>query len=30
MTASIIFCVGPLTILGSINEGLGNGADQLY
>jgi uncharacterized membrane protein YqgA involved in biofilm formation len=29
VTASIIFCVGPLTILGSINEGLGNGADQL-
>ncbi|MFI5426119.1 DUF554 family protein [Aeromicrobium sp. UC242_57] len=24
-----MFCVGPLTILGSINEGLGNGADQL-
>jgi uncharacterized membrane protein YqgA involved in biofilm formation len=29
VTASIVFCVGPLTILGSINEGLGNGADQL-
>ena len=25
-----MFCVGPLTVLGSINEGLGNGADQLY
>jgi uncharacterized membrane protein YqgA involved in biofilm formation len=29
VTASIIFCVGPLTILGSISEGLGRGADQL-
>lgn len=29
MTASLVFCVGPLTILGSINEGLGRGADQL-
>jgi uncharacterized protein len=29
VTASLVFCVGPLTILGSINEGLGNGADQL-
>lgn len=29
MTASLIYCVGPLTILGSINEGIGNGADQL-
>lgn len=28
--SSLVFCVGPLTILGSINEGLGNGADQLY
>lgn len=27
--SSLVFCVGPLTILGSINEGLGNGADQL-
>lgn len=24
-----MFCIGPLTILGSINEGLGNGSDQL-
>ena len=24
-----MFCVGPLTILGSLNEGLGNGSDQL-
>lgn len=30
ITASLIFCTGPLTILGSFNEGLGNGADQLY
>ncbi|MFL6059767.1 MAG: DUF554 family protein, partial [Marmoricola sp.] len=29
MTASLVFCVGPLTILGSIKEGLGQGADQL-
>jgi uncharacterized membrane protein YqgA involved in biofilm formation len=29
VVASLVFCVGPLTILGSINEGLGNGADQL-
>jgi uncharacterized protein len=29
LTSSFVFCVGPLTILGSINEGLGNGADQL-
>lgn len=29
VTASLVFCVGPLTILGSINEGIGNGADQL-
>lgn len=27
--SSLVFCVGPLTILGSINEGLGNGSDQL-
>ncbi len=27
--SSLVFCVGPLTILGSIEEGLGNGADQL-
>ena len=30
MTASLVFCVGPLTVLGSLNDGLGNGADQLY
>ena len=27
--SSLVFCVGPLTILGSIDEGLGKGADQL-
>ncbi|MFZ0140824.1 MAG: DUF554 domain-containing protein [Aeromicrobium sp.] len=27
--SSLVFCVGPLTILGAINEGLGRGADQL-
>jgi uncharacterized membrane protein YqgA involved in biofilm formation len=27
--SSLVFCIGPLTILGSVNEGLGNGADQL-
>ena len=30
VTASLLFCVGPLTILGSINDGLGRGADQLF
>ena len=30
VTASLIFCTGPLTILGALNDGLGNGADQLY
>lgn len=29
LTASLIFCVGPLTILGSINDGLGRGIEQL-
>jgi len=29
MTASLVFCVGPLTILGSITEGIGEGPDQL-
>lgn len=29
VTASLVFCVGPLTILGSLNDGLGNGSDQL-
>ena len=30
VTASLLFCVGPLTILGSVNDGLGRGADQLF
>jgi uncharacterized membrane protein YqgA involved in biofilm formation len=30
VTASLVFCVGPLTILGSISDGLGRGADQLF
>ncbi len=30
VVASLIFCTGPLTILGSLNDGLGNGADQLF
>jgi uncharacterized membrane protein YqgA involved in biofilm formation len=25
-----VFCTGPLTILGSLSDGLGRGADQLY
>jgi uncharacterized protein len=29
VTASLIFCVGPLTILGSLSDGLGRGPDQL-
>ena len=29
VTSSLVFCIGPLTVLGSINEGLGNGSDQL-
>ncbi len=28
--SSLVFCTGPLTILGSLNDGLGNGAEQLY
>jgi uncharacterized membrane protein YqgA involved in biofilm formation len=27
--SSLVFCSGPLTILGSLNDGLGNGPDQL-
>lgn len=27
--SSLVFCTGPLTILGSLNDGLGNGAEQL-
>lgn len=30
VTSSLVFCVGPLTILGSISDGLGDGADQLF
>lgn len=30
VSASLVFCVGPLTILGSLNDGLGNGPDQLF
>jgi uncharacterized membrane protein YqgA involved in biofilm formation len=30
VTSSLVFCVGPLTVLGAINDGLGNGADQLF
>lgn len=30
VTASLVFCVGPLTVLGSISDGIGNGADQLF
>lgn len=29
LTASLLFCVGPLTILGSLSDGLGHGIDQL-
>jgi uncharacterized protein len=29
LSSSLVFCVGPLTILGSLNDGLGNGSDQL-
>lgn len=30
VVSSLIFCTGPLTILGSLNDGLGNGTEQLY
>jgi uncharacterized protein len=30
VTASLIFCVGPLTIIGSIQDGLGRGADTIF
>jgi uncharacterized membrane protein YqgA involved in biofilm formation len=30
VSSSLVFCVGPLTVLGSLNDGLGNGAEQLY
>lgn len=29
VAASLVFCVGPLAILGSINDGLGRGSEQL-
>ena len=29
VSSSLVFCVGPLTILGSLSDGLGLGADQL-
>ncbi len=29
LAASLLFCVGPLTVLGSLSDGLGNGADLL-
>jgi len=29
VVSSMVFCTGPLTILGSLNDGLGNGPDQL-
>ncbi|TIC81134.1 DUF554 domain-containing protein [Nocardioides sp. GY 10127] len=30
VVSSLVFCTGPLTILGSLSDGLGNGAEQLY
>ncbi|MFZ0531101.1 MAG: DUF554 domain-containing protein [Propionicimonas sp.] len=29
VTATLVFCVGPLSILGSLSDGLGHGAEQL-
>lgn len=29
VTASLVFCIGPLAFLGSLNDGLGRGAQQL-
>ncbi|MGN6524419.1 MAG: DUF554 domain-containing protein [Actinomycetes bacterium] len=29
VSSSLVFCVGPLTILGSLSDGLGHGIDQL-
>ncbi|MGI8887833.1 MAG: DUF554 domain-containing protein [Nocardioidaceae bacterium] len=29
LAASLLFCVGPLTVLGSLSDGLGNGSEQL-
>jgi uncharacterized membrane protein YqgA involved in biofilm formation len=30
VVSSLVFCTGPLTILGALNDGLGRGADQLF
>lgn len=30
VAASLLFCTGPLTVLGSLNDGLGRSADQLF
>lgn len=30
VSSSLVFCVGPLTVLGSLNDGIGNGPDQLF
>lgn len=30
VVSSLVFCTGPLTIMGSLSDGLGQGADQLY
>ena len=30
LSASMVFCVGPLTFLGALSDGLGRGADQLF
>ena len=30
VAASLLFCTGPLTILGSLNDGLGRGAEELF
>jgi uncharacterized membrane protein YqgA involved in biofilm formation len=29
VSASLLFCVGPLTVLGSLSDGIGRGSDQL-
>ena len=29
MTPTLLFCIGPLTILGSLSDGMGHGAEQL-
>ena len=30
VVSSLVFCTGPLTILGSLSDGIGRGADQLF